>query len=360
MKEVAAILEQGGLTKVTPSTWLSLRQCAWRVLLARHYQNKPLLPTHPNAILGTILHIALEKITKGELKSKGEFDLWWDTAIAKAEHELVNKGWGQFVPLKENTRHFGLKKIQARNRLQIDHHNHYTRTSTLSKATEQKLTSADGLLTGQLDCIIWQNGQAEIRDYKTGKITTVEEGEETAKVKEEYELQMRLYACLFHEHYGYFPSSLVLEDLNGVEHQVNLNLSECLQLMDEIRSTLSEINRKIENGEWEKLADTGEHCRYCQNRPACKKYLILLETVPFSPEVGSFDLIGKLTGYEQSPSGYILKIERCGVTYTINCADLNSLSEISAMTNQNVAIFNLRTAGAQKFACSKFSQVYAI
>lgn len=360
MKEVAAILEQGGLTKVTPSTWLSLRQCAWRVLLTRHFQNSPLLPANPNAVLGSILHIALEKITNGELKSKEEFNLWWDIAIVKAEHELVNKGWGQFVPLKENARHFGLKKIQARNRLQTDHHNHYTRTSTFSKATEQKLTSTDGLLTGKLDCIIWQNGQAEIRDYKTGEITTIEEGEYTAKVKEEYELQMRLYACLFHDQYGYFPTRLVLEDLNGVEHQVSFNVSEYLQLMDEIRSALSEINKKIENGEWEKLANTGEHCRYCQNRPACKKYLMLLETTSFLPEVGSFDLFGKLTGYEKSPNGSTLTLERGNATYTINCVNLNDLSGISSMINQKVAIFNLRTAGAQRLACSKFSQIYAI
>ncbi len=360
MKEAATILDQGGLTKVTPSTWLSLRQCAWRVLLARQYQNEPLLPTHPNAALGSILHAALEKITKGELKTKEDFNLWWDTAVAKTEQELMSKGWGQFVPLKENTRHFGLKKIQVRNRLQTAHHTNNTRTGAFSKAAEQKLTSKDGLLTGQLDCIIWNDTQAEVRDYKTGAVTTTEEDGETAKVKEEYELQMKLYACLFHEQYGYFPTRLVLEDLNGVEHQVPFNVSECLQLMDEIRSTLSAVNRKIENGEWEKLANPGEHCSYCQNRPACRKYLKSLETASSPPEVGTFDLIGKLTGCDETLNGYTLTLERgCG-TYTITCFNLLNLSEISAMTNQNVAIFNLRTTGAQRFACSKFSQIYAI
>jgi PD-(D/E)XK nuclease superfamily len=360
MKETSTILDQGGLTKVTPSMWLALRQCAFQVLLRRYYHNVPLLPTHPNAILGSILHAALEKITKGELKNKEAFNLWWDAAIDKTEQELISKGWGQFVPLKENARDFGLKKIQVRNRLQSVHDVYNTSTDTSSKVAEKKIISKDGLLGGQLDCIIWQNGQAVIRDYKTGEITTFEEDKETAKIKEEYELQMKLYACLFHDQYGFFPIKLVLEDLNGVEHQVHFNASECSQLMDEVRSTIYEVNEKINNRELESLAKPGEHCSHCQNRPACKKYLMSLETTSFTQKNGKFDLVGTLTGCDGNLNGYTLTLERGCVTYTIACFNFFNLSDISTMINQNVAIFNLRTIGPQRFACSKSSKIYAI
>lgn len=346
---------------MTPSTWLALRQCAWRVLLARHYQNKPLLPPHPNAALGSILHNALEKITRGELKTKEDFDLWWDAAVSKTEQELTGKGWGQFVPLKENTRHFGLKKIQARNRLEMNQRIHPTGDGTFSKIAEQKLISSGGLLAGQLDCIIWREGQAEIRDYKTGAITTNEEGEETSKVKEEYALQMKLYACLFHEQYGYFPGRLVLEDLNGAEHEICVNAEECLKLLEEVRSTLLAVNRRIANGEWEVLANPGEHCVHCQNRPACEKYLHSLETDPVLAKTGRFDLTGKLVGCEMKTCGdWLLRLEKGGEIYTITGFEAARLPEIAAITDKKVTIFNVRTAGAQKIACSKFSYIYAI
>lgn len=360
MVEVSAILEQGGLERVTPSTWLNLRQCAWRVLLARYYQNKPLLPPHPDALLGSILHHALEKITKGELRTKESFDQWWETAVNKAEEEFIIKGWGQFVPLKENTRHFGLKKIQARNRLTQSKSVQTLANGGFSKATEQKIASPDGLLVGQLDCIIWREGKAEIRDYKTGTITESEEGE-TTKVKEGYRLQMKLYACLFHGQYGRFPSRLVVEDLNGTEHEISFNEDECWKLREEVSSTLAEVNQKIVDGDWEALANPGEHCANCQNRPACKKYLRLLKTTPLPTKPGRLDLRGTLlVGEENACGSWVLKIEKGGIIYSINGPNVTNMPEISQIINQEIAIFNLRTAGAQGFTYSKFSYTYAI
>lgn len=355
------IIEQGGLSKVTPSAWLTLRQCPWRVLLARYYKEKPLLPSHPNAILGRILHTALEKVTKGELTTNEAFNVWWEKVVSQAEQELINKGWGQFVPLKENTRHFGLKKIQVRNRLKNHENRSVSYNSGFSKAVEQKLASSDGLLTGQLDCIIWRNDQVEIRDYKTGAITTQDDDNEHPKVKEEYELQMKLYACLFHEHYGYFPNKLVLEDLNGKEYEVYFTEKESSILLAEIQSTLSLVNQNIARGESDKLAKTGDHCVSCQNRPVCSKYIRYLENPSTYTQTLWMDITGILMSVSENMCGeIILALEKDGDLFSVTGFELARLSEVNAMINQKVAIFNVKQAGVKKYASTKFSDIYVI
>jgi hypothetical protein len=356
------ILSKGGLSHVTPSTWLNLQQCAWQVLLARHFHYKPLLPVHPNATLGNILHTVLEKITKGELRTREEFNQWWDEKVKKAEQDLTHKGWGQFVPLKENARHFGLKKVQARNRLLPFQGSQSHTTGTFSKVAEQKLVTADGLLAGQLDCIIWRNGQAEVRDYKTGVITMDSEGEETAPlVKQEYELQMKLYACLFQERYGNYPARLVLEDLNGVEHEVKFTPEECSILLQGVKSLLSEINQKIAENECEDLAILGNYCTFCNYRPACNKYLNLLETVPTLPDKGWHDLSGELISIEENGIyGLGLNILRTGEVIKISGFDVDKRERLTGLLNHQIAIFNVKLTGAQKFTGTKFTEIYAI
>jgi len=362
MVTTAEILTKGGLSHVNPSTWLNLRQCAWRVMLARNFQNNPLLPVHPNATLGNILHAALEGITKGEIKTREDFDLWWDNSVKKAEQKLTDKGWGQFVPLKENTKHFGLKKVQARNRLFLFQSNQPYSTGKISKVAEQKLNSDDGLLAGKLDCVIWRDGQAEVRDYKSGVITTDGDGEEAAPVvKADYELQMKLYACLFMENYGSYPDRLILEDLNGVEYEVKFTPEECSQLLKEVKSFLAAINRKIAENKWEDLANPGDYCALCNYRPACTKYLSVLEMTPVLSDKGWQDLPGTLASIEENGiTGLGLQIQRAGELVKVTGFDAGKKEKLTGLVNQRIVIFNVKPVSAEKFTCTKFTEIYAV
>lgn len=362
MVTASEVLNKGSLLYVTPSTWLSLRQCAWRVLLGRYFQNKHLLPVNPDAKLGNIVHGALEKITKGEIKTTEGFDKWWDDSVEEVEQNLIKKGWGQFVPLKENTKHFGLKKVQARNRLLPLQSSQFNATKTVSKIAEQNLTMSDGPLKGQIDCIIWRDGQAEIRDYKTGVITMDGNGEDVKTViKENYELQMKLYACLFKECYGSYPARLVLEDLNAIEYEVKFAPEECQQLLEEVKSFLAAINDKIAEGKWEDLVNPGDYCTFCNSRPACVKYLSLLETTPILPDKGWKDLSGILSSIEENGIyGIGVQIQRSAESVKISGFDAKGRERLTRLINQRIAIFNVKPIGMQKFTCTKFTEIYAI
>jgi hypothetical protein len=60
------------INRVSPSQFHSMKNCAYKSLLAEAFEKKPFLPVSPNAYLGTVLHKKLELISSLELDDKKE------------------------------------------------------------------------------------------------------------------------------------------------------------------------------------------------------------------------------------------------------------------------------------------------
>lgn len=267
------IWKAGPLEKVSPSTWLSLQQCAWRILLARHFGQKPLLAPHPAGVFGQVLHSALEKISTGTFADRADFEAWWEKAIAYKETKLQSDGWGEIVPLKDHVRNYGLKKVLVRLRLEaLAGKTPASKSPVNQKMVERDLTALGGKLVGRLDCIIWQGDYAEIRDYKTGAIFEDSQADEPSSVKADYRLQLQLYALLFRETFDRWPDRLTLEDISGEVIEVAFSPQGCEALRDEILERLLSTNRLIEARDDTALAQIGKHCGFCAYRPVCQKY----------------------------------------------------------------------------------------
>jgi hypothetical protein len=105
-------------------------------------------------------------------------------------------------------------------------------------------------------------------------------------VKEEYQLQLKLYAGLFEEVYGKYPNKLILQSLNGSTADVEFTEKECKALMLEARNLFDEINKIIlskdeDTQKFESLAKPGSvSCHFCMYRPACGPYLKHLASNP--------------------------------------------------------------------------------
>ena len=54
--------------RISSSQFYSMKNCAYKSLLAEAFDRKPLLPLSPNAYFGTVLHKMLELIAKGIVK----------------------------------------------------------------------------------------------------------------------------------------------------------------------------------------------------------------------------------------------------------------------------------------------------
>src|SRR5687768_3539401 len=95
------------ISRVSPSQFYSMKNCAYKSLLAEAFGKRPLLPVSPNAYLGTVSHKILELISRAEIKNETEFNSRFDTEILLMENDLKEKGFDFFVPLQMNVRDFG-------------------------------------------------------------------------------------------------------------------------------------------------------------------------------------------------------------------------------------------------------------
>ena len=108
---------------------------------------------------------------------------------------------------------FWAKKAQLRKHLRTTESNQLKPRSFL---TEKWVESQDALIGGKLDLIVVIDDFIEIINFKTGSITEDvldETGEVFQELKSEYRDQLKLYAYLYFDSYGKFPSTLSIVDL---------------------------------------------------------------------------------------------------------------------------------------------------
>ena len=95
------------IKRISPSQFYSMKNCAYKLLLAEAFDKKPLLPVSPDAYFGTVLHKMLELIAKGIVKSEDDFNAEFDKQVKLLEDDFQNQGFGLFFTLKIKLKNFG-------------------------------------------------------------------------------------------------------------------------------------------------------------------------------------------------------------------------------------------------------------
>ena len=72
--EAVGKIEYKKIQRISPSQFYSMKNCAYKSLLAEAMNKKPLLPVSANAYFGTVLHKILELISKGSIRSEEDFN----------------------------------------------------------------------------------------------------------------------------------------------------------------------------------------------------------------------------------------------------------------------------------------------
>lgn len=270
MMEKIGDIEFKEIKRISPSQFLSMKNCAYKSLLAEAFNKAPLLPLSPNAYFGTVLHNMLEQITKGIIKSEEEFNTEFDKQVEYLEQDLQNKGFGFFLPIKLKIRDFGLKKIQLKKHLP-DNSKTPSISSNAKFYSEKWFESQDKSIVGILDLVIENGNEVEIIDFKTGTIKQDyldDNGEVYSDVKHEYKDQLKLYAYLYFENKNILPSKLSLVDLAKHKLSVEFSEAECKSLFEEAKRLLLSTNDCI-NTKLFLANPTVENCKFCLYRPAC-------------------------------------------------------------------------------------------
>jgi hypothetical protein len=274
------------LESVSPSrygalrAWKEGRICALQLL----WKGKASLAPYPAAKLGDVVHRMLDQLPAGA--DEAEAKLAWDEALAHTESRL-NADWVTrgLLPLPRTVRGYALKRILTiRSVLHSMPTRNYSGAAGGAPATfrEENLQSEDGLLKGRADLIEQRDGEWVLVDYKSGSIHEDDEVSGGQRIKEEYALQLRLYAHLIREAKGMIISKALLRTLDGCEHEVRVDAIRVGEAGNEARALLGSFNAHIsDNPKPESLAlpmasswsEGVFGCAGCLYRPSCSSYI---------------------------------------------------------------------------------------
>jgi hypothetical protein len=146
---------------------------------------------------------------------------------------------------------------------------------------ESWVETPDGLVGGSIDQVKETGGGAILRDFKSGHVINIETQSAGPEVKEEYKLQLKLYAALFASKHGRWPVKLEVVPLQGPTREIPFDAGECNQLLEEAVSLLNGLNERIELASRQPIATAAirtfatpspSNCRFCVFRPRCEAF----------------------------------------------------------------------------------------
>ena len=344
------------IKRISPSQFDAMKSCSYKSLLAEAFDKKPLLPLSPNAYMGTVSHKMLELISKGEIKTEEDFDAKFEGEISKAENNLRTLGYAFFTPLKMTVKDFGLQKMQLKKNLTYENNSREGK-KTAKYDSEKWFVSKDDTVGGIIDLIIENMSTIEIIDFKTGRITESvldDNGELVSEIKNEYQNQLKLYAYLYYENTGKFPTHLSLINLAKQKFKVEFSKEECGRLFDEAVCLLSETNKSLETGNFSVIPSIA-NCKYCLYRPACKYYH---QYLPVEPLLN--DICGTIMRIIQYQNGNnTIFIESNGRKISVTGLPANIFDGLKGIGNKKIRIFNLKKQNTETvYSATKTTMIY--
>lgn len=274
--------------RISPSRYAAMKAC----LLKETWNasgNAPLLPPSPRAELGSIAHKMLEAAGRGELSDirSGRVAEMWDALVSESEAcmELSPLRHHQ-VPLCRSVPDFQVRRLRTCNRVSeiaLDVHRspnkHPGKTNYLT-GFEIWVESEDGKVGGFIDHANVTTEGIVLSDYKSGSVLESEDEACPGELKQEYRIQMDLYAALYWQKTGIWPVKLNIIPLQGEPLNVEFDHTGAANLLDEAKAFLQFANERIA-GVREGINDISnlaaakpEHCRICLFRPACTAYWV--------------------------------------------------------------------------------------
>ena len=355
MKSIEKI-ELKKIKRISPSQFFSMKNCSYKSLLAEGRNKIPLLPVSANAYYGTVLHKMLELISKGEIKSEEEFNSIFEGYIGLMEEKLIEQGYNYFVPLQKKVKDFTMKKILLKEYLK-KHSESKSKVVKSKFITEKWYESKDKTIGGKIDLVIEGEAKTEILDFKTGAITQDfldDDGDVHSEVKKEYEEQLKLYAYLYFENTGKFPTELSLVDLTKQKFSIAFSQTECKAIFEEAKSLLDSTNNCIDTGFY-KANPTEANCKFCLYRPACLFYLREIEgSNNFN------DISGSLINAIKFQNGNVSMYLQSGSnTITVSNLPTDMFDELVNSKTKKINVFNLRKDSRNNFySATKTTMIY--
>ena len=258
-------------TALSPSTfsWVN-RGCGYRVMLQKMLttfgEPSLSLPSNRNAILGTIIHKIYELTTKGELKSFPDLQHKWEELVAIEKSKLANT----YPTLRNADINDYVKRNSAFRYAMQMMRNTPNCTSDKDGARQvffEKWLDCSSLgLRGIADKIIVDGDYFDIVDYKYGHVV-----DDAGNIKEEYRVQLHLYAAMCQAQSMGTPRKLSLVDIAGIYYDVPYDADFEKSLLVDVQAALTQLNQAVRSQDFvEYTKPELLMCHNCSCRHICK------------------------------------------------------------------------------------------
>lgn len=231
-------------------------------------------------VLGQIAHQILRDAAESNGSSSNP-ERRWDEVVERTNEKLC-QSWieGGLYPLQSTAPMYQVLKKRTCVRA-----NEIFSTAKAGSAATRKgrrslgyeiwVESQDGAVAGSIDKAENIDGEIVLSDLKTGSIGNRAGEKRETDVKEDYAVQLKMYAALYQQTFGRWPSRLRIVPLSGAARDLNFSQSECADLITDASHALRALNNKIGGDSQAGLdlaSPSAETCRFCTFRPTCLAY----------------------------------------------------------------------------------------
>jgi len=364
------------ITTINYSLYRRFEECGLKGLF--HIERKPnYVLFSSSGILGTVIHELRELASEGVLQnfSEEQIENEFNKIIKTKEEEMLNS-WVEapFVPLAESSDAFGVKKKLAIKDAQLNASVKKKHKKSLKKpntsrnlGAEIKILSSDGLFKGIIDEVKKEGQSLILVDLKTGKITERDDSG-SVEVMKTIKTQLSLYAALYLDKFGKFPDLLRVETPAGKREEFEPNQEECLELMENVKAKLEEINNLMKSEATdEELIENFENpddrsCFFCGYRPICPKYKKEIWPKLDKKDGPHHDLFGKISNNKVSDNLRWLDLnDKDGDTFSIKLKNTKEFdhSDLGHLKKgDEVGIFYLKRTRRGFFKGVKRTRLY--
>ena len=269
MSEAFPCPEPGPRDHITPSGACALLRCPLSVA----FTDDPRFPgggeSSPALVLGTVAHAVLEAAAKGRVSCREDAALIWDEEITKECARCPESvEWGP----PSGWRSYHLKRSRALTHAvavgsRWSGGRGESGGSGFGGGAEVKLSALGGLLEGRIDLLVVGPPRI-IEDYKTGSVRDA-----VGDMKEEYRVQLQLYAVLDHANSGKWPEKARAVPLVGPPEEIDVDPVDAMALLDEVQSALATYRAAVDGKTVLTLArPSPDACSRCDFRVNCPSF----------------------------------------------------------------------------------------
>ena len=315
---------------VSPSDFVSVQSCPARAYLLKNSRNRSNRSAY--SYFGSFCHYFIKK-SSSQLRSNNliidDIKEFWDKELNSYSKYLLENdpNFHLKAPLSKNVKGFIFIKTDIINRVLLN--NSSSKAKGKAYVNREESIEVEGI-SGSIDLVYRNEDYVKLVDFKFGKIFN-----DNNDIKEEYKIQLYIYAAMYYLENNIMPSTVSLCDKKFNEYNLELpSIKECLELFQKLKDLndeISNINNEDELAKYAKPND--ENCRFCNVKIDCNSYwssdLIASESL--------VDFKGKIKNIFRAPGGYSIELKQ------INNDEIIKISGVP-FSYENKLIKDVKTA----------------